>query len=58
MSRQAMLAIAAVAGFAFGRPIARNLVATVPGVPAGQLGENTIGAIAGVVAFQVAKRAF
>ena len=57
LSKQALLAAIAVAAFAAGRPMARRLVGVVPGIPAGELGDTTVGAIAAAVAFQVAKRA-
>ena len=55
-TKTAQLAIAAVLGFRFGRPLARQLVGVIPGLPAGELGEDVAGAIAAAGAFLVAKR--
>lgn len=56
MSKQALLAAAALAGFALGRPAARRLAGVVPGVPAGDLGDNLVGILGATLAFQIAKR--
>jgi len=53
---QAILAAAAVAGYASGRPLARRVLGVVPGLPGGELGDNLIGAVAAALVFMVAKR--
>jgi hypothetical protein len=53
---QAILAAVAVAGFASGRPLARRVLGAFPGLPAGELGDNLVGAVAAIGAFLIAKR--
>ena len=55
-SKQALLAVAAVIGYASGGPLARRLLMAVPGIPAAALTDQAAGAVGSWLAFMIAKR--